>query len=362
MTHLSDLFPLEALDAALADHLVVRRKHPDYDLYILNYTARVQYERGLWNAVTTQCRGLIHDGARKVVARPFRKFFNHGQAEAPQMDPTEPVVVSDKLDGSLGILYPTPGGFAIATRGSFVGEQAVHATALLRERYPAFRPPAGLTMLYEVIYPANRIVLDYGELDDLVLLGAVDVETGRSVSLDHPTLAESWDGPLARLFPHRTLVEALAHPPRKNAEGLVIHFTESDERVKLKQEDYVALHRIVTGLNEKTVWECLRDGKPYTVLLEALPDEFHGWVGEVAERLTGAVVTLAGEVERTYSTILADLPEGWTRKDYAMRAVKSPERAALFLKLDGRSYAHDLWERVKPEAPKAPRVFSEDNA
>lgn len=362
MPHLSALFSLDALQHALNEHLVVRRKHPDADLYILNYTARCQYERGLWNPVTTQCRGLIHDGDGVIVARPFRKFFNYGQAEAPAMDLTAPVVVTDKADGSLGILYPLGDSYAIATRGSFIGDQAVHATALWRERYAHIRPPVGITPCFEIIYPSNRIVLDYGQFDDLLLLGAVEIETGRTLSRDEPRLVEWWDGPVVRLFAFPTLGDALSAAPRKNAEGLVVHFTETDERIKLKQEDYVALHRIVTGLNEKTVWECLKAGKDERELLEALPDEFHGWVGEVAMRLRGEVERTIAEVETAYSTILAALPVGHTRKELASQVVPSPYRAELFLKADGRDYTANVWERVKPTELRTPRVFSEDNA
>src|ERR1700744_2448922 len=85
-TSIYDLFSREALDHALSERLVVARRHPTRNLTILNYTERCQYERGLWNEVTLACRGLIHDGAGNVVARPFRKFFNYGQGEAGAID------------------------------------------------------------------------------------------------------------------------------------------------------------------------------------------------------------------------------------------------------------------------------------
>src|SRR6185369_15422771 len=143
-------------------------------------------------------------------ARPFAKFFNHGQPGAPGIDLTEPVAVSDKADGSLGILYPDGAGWAVATRGSFASDQARHATALLATRYPDFTPPPGLTVLFEIIYPANRIVLDYQGLDDLVLLGAVDIATGRSFG---PEAVPDWPGPVVETFGYATFAEALAAPP-----------------------------------------------------------------------------------------------------------------------------------------------------
>jgi hypothetical protein len=57
------------------------------------------------------------------------------------MDLAARCVVTDKLDGSLGILYPTPDGHAIATRGAFVSEQALHATELWLDRYAGWLPP-----------------------------------------------------------------------------------------------------------------------------------------------------------------------------------------------------------------------------
>ena len=361
MTHLSDLFSVDALNHALNEHLVVRRQHPSADLIIYNYTARCQYEKGLWSPVTAQCRGLIADGVGNIVARPFRKFFNYGQGEAPTLDPTTPVTVTDKLDGSLGVLYEGPVGLSVATRGAFESPQAIHATALLQERYADFEPPSGWTVCVEIIFPANRIVVDYGDQNDLVLLGAVSIADGHSIGPAHPLLAH-WRGPRATVFPCNTLADALTLAPRRNVEGVVIHFLDSDERVKIKQEDYVALHRIVTGLNERTVWELLAKGESVTGLLDKLPDEFHGWVGEVAEGLTRTVQTLAAEVETAHSTILATLPSGFTRKDYAQQAVQSPVRGSLFLKLDGRDYLPSLWASVKPEAPQSPKMYSEDTA
>jgi len=353
-TRVADLFDLSALDEALRERLVVARRHPSEALTILNYTERCQYERGLWNPVTLACRGLIHDDNGRIVARPFRKFFNYGQSEGGDFDPTARVVVTDKLDGSLGILYPTGDGHAIATRGSFESEQAQYATAMWRARWGRFEVMPGWTPLFEIIYPSNRIVIDYGEREELVLLGAVEIATGRSIA-PHDPLLDWYGGPRAAVFPHATLADALAAAPRQNAECVVVHFVDSDERVKIKQEDYVALHRIVTGLNERTVWEHVSAGKPLGELLTALPDEFHGWVGEVAARLLATVEDSAAEVERAYSTILADLPPEPTRKDFALRAKEHPRRGQLFARHDGKDYRPALWEEVYPSPRVGPR-------
>ncbi len=206
--HLHELLDETALDAALAKGLVRRKRHPSLPLTILNYTEKAAYDKA-WTPVTLACRGLIVDDGGVVVARPWVKFFNHGEGDRVlKMD--EPVEVTDKQDGSLGIVYPTPDGQAVATRGSFDSEQSRHATALLRSRYPRWAPADGLTVLLEIIYPANRIVLSDDGLDDLVLLGAVETETGRTHGPD--TL--EWPGPRTTTFPASTLAGG-EHPLRR---------------------------------------------------------------------------------------------------------------------------------------------------
>ncbi|GAA3339838.1 hypothetical protein GCM10020358_25050 [Amorphoplanes nipponensis] len=286
-----------------------------------------------------------------MLARPFGKFFNHSESHAPQLRLDAPVAVTDKADGSLGIIYRDGDELAVATRGSFASEQARHATAVLRTRYAGFVPPAGLTVLVEIVYPGNRIVLDYGDLDDLILLGAVDIATGRTFG---PAAVPDWPGPVVDSFGYATLAEALAAPPRDGREGLVVHLTDSDERMKIKYAEYVRLHRLVTGLSARTVWEVLVSGGDLDALTEPLPDEFHAWVTAVATELTEAVATLAKAVEAEFAAIVAELPDGWGRREFAGRAVRSEHRGALFLRLDGKDYRPGLWQLVRPAGDVTP--------
>jgi RNA ligase len=358
---LADLFDPAALAAAITDGYVRRQDHPGAGLAILNYTEKAAYE-GAWTRVTLACRGLIYSTVTgEVIARPFRKFFNYGQAGVVAMPLDAPVSVTDKADGSLGILYPLPsGGYAIATRGSFASDQAVHATQVWADRYAhRFTPEPGVTYLFEIVYPANRIVLDYGDLDDLVLLAAVDNATGFDV-----VSVVDWPGPRITEFPYATLAEALAAPPRPNAEGLVVRFHHTDDRLKLKQDDYVALHRIVTGLTARTVWEHLLTGAPLADLIAPLPDEFHGWVQAVADAIVADVDTGAADIGKAYAELVDGLPAGWSRKDFAAAAVPHPLRWALFLVLDGRDVRPELLKRARPAPFITPsgRTFTEDNA
>jgi RNA ligase len=346
MTLLNDVFdPAELASAVETGHVRLQR-HPSRPLTIYNYTEACQYA-GAWTPVTLACRGLVVDAAGAIIARPYRKFFNHSEVHAPQLDAAAEVLVTDKADGSLGIIYHDGDGPAVATQGSFASDQALHATELLRARYGGFVPPTGLTVLVEIIYPGNRIVVDYDGLDDLVLLGAVDIATGRTYG---PAAVPTWPGPVVETFGYATFAEALAAPPRAGREGLVVHFTAADQRVKIKYADYVRLHRLVTGLTARTVWDVMANGGDLDALIAPLPDEFHVWVRRVAAELTAVVDARAAAIEEAFAAIVAELPEGWGRKEFAARAVRSEHKFALFLRLDGKDYRPVLWQHARPAA------------
>ena len=375
MSGLPDLYDLvnqDELRAAIEAKHVREQFHPTEPLAILNYTEACVYENG-WNDTTLLCRGLIYNTENGgVVARPFAKFFNYGQPGAAEIPLDASVSVTDKADGSLGILYPLPsGGWAVATRGSFTSEQAVFATELFNTRYADAAPSPEWTLLVEIIAPWNRIVLDYGDTEDLYLLGAVHIENGSILEPDWFNDYD-WPGPKVQTFTHATLADALAAEPRENAEGLVVRRRSTEEMVKIKQEDYVALHKIVTGLSQRTVWQHLVDGLPIEDLIMPLPDEFHTWVLEVAHELNRTVDRRENELRLAFHDVIADLPhvrfvtgdKRAAKKEFALVAKDHPDAWALFALYDGKDIRPKLWEAAKPEAFLTPsgRTFGEDAA
>ena len=120
------------------DGYVNVNKHPEFDLWIYNYSKSTQYE-WRWNDITKKCRGLILDANGRMVAKGFDKFFTDEQlvsAGEGHLIPTdEPFRVYDKVDGSLGIMYFHEDMPYIATRGSFISEMADEATSMLYGQY-----------------------------------------------------------------------------------------------------------------------------------------------------------------------------------------------------------------------------------
>lgn len=359
----NDLINPDQLAAAMSDGLVRVRESGDGQ-QIYNYTDAALWTPGAWdNPAVRQCRGLIVEQGR-VIARPWAKFFNHGQAEAGQLDLDAPVEVTDKIDGSLGILHYDPTGRArVATRGSFQSEQAHHATDLLTVRFSSYRWPVDFTPLVEIVYPGNRIVCNYGPMDSLILLGAVHIQTGRYIGPNEASITLSWPGAVTETFPYQTLRDALAAPPRSGAEGMCVRYEGQDRIVKIKQDDYIALHRIVTGLSERTVWQAMVDGQEVTDLLAGIPDELHGWITDVWSRLRGDTERILLRAEGAAGTIRSKLPDGWTRRDYAEQALRHPDLTPyLFQILDDRDPTPAILKKLRPAGDTHAIYRSEDVA
>lgn len=364
MIKLFDLFDDQLFSEMLAEGMAKRTDHPTLPLSILNYTPKAAYSR-TWNEVTRQCRGLIYrQDSLEVLARPFPKFFNLGELADDEI-PQEPFEVFEKMDGSLGILYAYRDVVAIATRGSFTSDQAVRATMIYHDRYnQRWTPTPRTTYLFEIIYPSNRIVVDYGGMEDLVLLDVVSNRTGRSCG---PT-GQGWPGPVVAAYEgYEEISDLAAAPQPDNAEGYVIRFA-GGMRVKVKHDEYVRLHRIVTGVSTKTVWRYLKDGLSMDELLDRVPDEFFDWLTAETRKLRDAYSAIEREAQAVYAGIMRDL-DGWYgigsrefRKDFAMRAQQSEHRAILFQMLDGKVYSDAIWKQLEPAYERPFNQQSEDVA
>lgn len=346
MPHLFDILDADEYQRMVDARYVKVQTHPDLPLVIHNYTDAATWDQH-WNDVTVTCRGLVtHAHTGEVLARPFRKFFNHDQEHAPTFDVDDEVLVMDKADGSLGILVNTESGPIVATRGSFSSDQSRWATAHYREHYADFLANPAWTYLFEIIYPDNRVVVDYGLMADLMLLGAVDIETGRSVPLEQAR--EGWTGPVVPVFPYRTLREVLAAPEMANAEGFVVWHAERDERVKIKFAEYKRLHKLLTGINARHVWEILAAGQDPAEAFAGAPDEFHGWLREQSDMLTAAYRAEEERARKAYAEVVGALPEGFDRRTFAQVAAQHPMKTHLFLLLDERSIAEPIWKSLRP--------------
>lgn len=322
---------------------ISEQKHIEFDLIIWNYTAACQYDFA-WDEYTRICRGLITDLEGNIVSRPFPKFHNLSEhlgddSRLPSLNWKQNFYVTEKFDGSLGVLYPTPKGYKIATRGSFISEQSIKGTMLLSKLTQNFHPH--YTYLFEIIYPENRIVVDYGDSEKLVLLDVVDTLTGKSVYNFERFAREINCDCVFDLKLEQKDMEALSG---SNREGVVVRFDDGT-RIKIKIEEYVRLHRLITGTNARSIWDILQHKGDLKDLLDRVPDEYYNWVKKTEEKIKNDYTSIVVQAVKDF----AEAPDYFNRKEFAEYARKTKYPSLLFSLLSGKNYTDYVWKLIKPE-------------
>ena len=298
---------------------------------LFNYTAKAQYEAE-WSYFERVSRGLIiNSETGEIVARPFDKFFNWGEGDRYSDAPIRSV--TEKMDGSLGILYREGDDYHISTRGAFDSEQALWATEYL-QLYDLTGLYTDFTLLFEIIYPGNRIVVDYDGREALVLLAVRNRVTGDYLSLEGVHgIARNYGFSTPNINPLTTpeqLMQA-TETLSANKEGWVTEF-EDGQRFKFKGDEYRKLHKMISGLSFKQILEAEANGTT-DIMLQAIPDEFldevHGWISDIR--------TVVTEIRHDIECIYAQSPR-IIRKDFALWVMKNHIEMApyLFARLDGK--------------------------
>lgn len=390
---LADLIDPAELAAEIEAKFISRKTHPTLPLSIYTYTRACQYDRH-WTPATIACRGLVvDDETGRIVAWPFPKFFNTSEHDlgydyAPPL-PDEPFEIFDKEDGSLGIVFHYGGRWHVASKGSFISEQARWAQRWLDDAIdvgPLLLQP-GLTYLAEIVYPENRIVVNNGGERTLILL-AVYGPDGTELPLADcarhwwafgAPIARSWNAlPLAELARLAQANEKLdgSTATGSDAEGWVIRYA-SGQRAKVKFAEYMRLHKVLTGVNARDIWRALAvtiigpdvDAKraaqalgcsvgdlealrrvpdPLGALVAGVPDEFDAWVRGICADLTEHAEALEAEIETAFQERIR-LREDRAAFARSVQPLDSAVKAAMFLKLDGKDVALHIWRAIKPE-------------
>lgn len=339
----------EEIVALEAAGLVTVRPHKHLPLRIVNYTPRVQFEKA-WTQALLRCRGLVYDEQWKLVARPLPKFFNyeeHGPDTVAGPLPSGRFEATEKYDGSLGIVFRYQGTIVVATRGSFHSTQAEEGYRILLEQVGLPKLLDLLddehTHLFEIIYPENRIVVDYKGERSLRWLTTIHTHSGE----ERDVFGFHFGAGSAKCT---TDVSQFLGRARPNAEGWVLRYANG-QRVKIKHAEYVRLHAIVTGLSTVSVWEHLSAGGTLSTMPE-LPDELMAWARKVANSVMLEVLDLREAVKERHMDIEHRIGSDATRKAFAAEVMQldADLRPLLFLAHDRREkeLTQHIWKLVKP--------------
>ena len=342
---------LDVLEKYYEEGLVYKQAHPTLPLTIWNYSEKVQYE-GLWDNITLMCRGLVTDDKGNIVARPFKKFFNW---EENKHTPTEEFEVYKKEDGSLGILFNYNNEWVLATRGSFTSDQAIRGMDILK-KYKYKYLPTDTTYLFEIIYPENRIVCRY-DYEELVMIGSIHTSTG----VEYDIYSESYNDlgfPLVKRYDGIKDYTTLKGMIGDNEEGFVVKFSNGD-RMKIKGEEYLRLHKIMTNLSTTSVWEVLSTGGKMEDLLKDVPDEFYKKIKEYERSLRYSYYQISEQCGKSHDYFrygkYNDKEVEPTKKEFAEHVMKNchpPFRSVMFAMWDKKPYNYIIWKLLKPEFRK----------
>ena len=332
------------LNKLIDEHFISARKHPHLDLWIYNYTPKCQYNRA-WNEITTKCRGLIMNSNDKIIANPFPKFFNLGE-EGMTMEnlPSEIPQITEKLSGSLGVLYNNMNSPAISTRGSFESPMAIWGTNWLFERgFEMNDFKKEYTYLFEIIYEENKIICDY-KFEELVLLAVRHTISGDEIN--HVEEAKRLDITHVKGF-NLSLNEAITMLDSMRGrvqEGFVVKYNNG-LRVKLKCEDYIRIHRIISGFSRKHIIEAMENGN--SMFLNELPDELHN----EAKAIINEIEEKQKMIMKSAKATVEEAKKLKTRKEQALLILKSKYSGVVFPLLDNNSESATsaMWNAIRKE-------------
>jgi len=247
----------------------------DDNLAIYTYTDQCAFAR-IWDEITLKSRGHVYDvNTGECVAYAFPKFFNLNENDdvlIEKFDWQKPYSVYEKMDGWLGVLYRHDGKFKVASRGSFHSEGAVWATGFIQTKDLSCLPDEA-TLVFEIIAPKQRIILNYGDQETLVILAAFNRRNGTEYSR---ATVESWANKIALPIVKKydaTVEDCLKlQKEAKGTEGFVIVFEDS-KRVKVKTEWYMQIAKVHSHLSPISIWEVMENGKVNEEFLVKLPEE-----------------------------------------------------------------------------------------
>ena len=324
-------------DWARQGHVEVKSKN---DLLLFNYTHAAQVA-GRWNQFERLSRGLIiHNRTGAVVARSFDKFFNWN--EEGRCSDAALRLVTEKMDGVLGVLY-RDGGYSVATRGAFDSPQALWATKCLHDNHNLQNLHDEWTLIFEIISPDHRLVVDYGDTSALVLLAVRNRLSGVFLAFEEvQVVAEQHGFPIPNVYSFETVSEILDHKRVIDGtqEGWVAEFADG-QRFKFKGDRYLELHKLAAELSFKTALNAVAANTVDTVrqtIPEEFITEFDAWVDKVRQ--------VENDTKKKVEHVLQTAPDT-NRKEFATWVMDNHSELAayLFASVDGKVIDEIIYKR-----------------
>lgn len=318
---------------------VTSRMDAEGNLIIFDYLSTAGH-KSPWNWFELHSRGVIFDlHTGELIARPFDKFFNLLEGGRRPHYEAHITHTTTKHDGSMGSIFYDPylKKLRVATRGSFESPQAIWATNYLDTRVDGVTyrdivksiTEYNLTPIVEIIYPENRVAVDYKGREDLILLAIRNYKTGNYLPFfpDVYEWAYKHNFDLTEFHNFNDLTAILEQTGNiTNMEGWVVYFSDGN-LFKIKGDEYLYLHKLIAGISFKNVLNAIRHNYLGKYMLE-IPEEFRQDVQAYVDSIEVRKSEIEQEVQSLHETVLAtvdySLPK--PRKQYALEAQRTMKR------------------------------------
>lgn len=296
----------------------------DGDLVSLKYN---QIESPMHEPIVQECRGMVVCTAtNRVLAHPYNKFWNYGDAPAARID-WDTARVLEKLDGSLMTLYWRDGEWRVASSGTpnaggpFGDTGETYAAAFWRtwDALGMATPPIDCTdscFMFEFCDTPNRIVVVHDK-PRIVLHGARRLSTGEELgwpSLQLHAAMYGWE--IVKSFPIRSISDCLAAADALNplqCEGFIVVDAQFN-RVKIKSPRYVALHHMKgEGVTTRRAIDLWQSGEAKELLgyfpeLAPLILPVHEKLDSLANQASLVVAAHADLPRKDFAAVVKQLP------------------------------------------------------
>lgn len=320
----------EVLAAAKAGRVNITRSN---GYIVAKYADTCSFSKD-WDYVTMGCRGTIFDETTgELIVLPFRKFFNKNETgDSMSALPSSGITnaeVLEKLDGSCAILFLNRNGdLQVSTPGSLESEQAIWATEWLRshESYEIVRSlfvnKTVKCLIGEIIFPGSQVVVkyDYSKDSGIHLTAAQLFRNGGEIRYatysELCNLSEQIGLSHCRIFSFDDF-HALSDYLKEadNFEGFVLHWPDSGFRIKLKADEYVRLHRIISRIHPNRIDEAIlsNEAKKSTSfsrvleIVEEVISQFPEEHREIYETAFDELFTAAQNADTRIASVVSEL-------------------------------------------------------
>jgi hypothetical protein len=312
--------------AWLEEHGIVAKDKGDY--WVLNYN---QMDKNPYNVLT---RGLVIHKSGRIASCPFFRFFNFGETLAAKVDFTNADIM-EKLDGSLvGIFFPE-GDIAnpvwhfrnlISAHKkdrdfAIKGFDEKESRLLLMAVKPYlkglnFEGLQDYTLIFEFISEANPVITIYEPYQyGLYLIGARNLTTLQEKSeneLDELAFTIGVRRPRRwSASSYEEIVAMMSNFP-KDYEGFVVRDRTTGDRNKIKSEDYLKRHHLLTRLNYKNLIPLYFEGERGEI------EAYHSRAKDVFDKIEAAYEAF---VEKALTVLLDWQNKNVSRKEVALGIV-----------------------------------------